>query len=165
MDNRNIGLLILFLGNILVGFGAIIYGINRMHAYFFYSSLIQTSVDEIYRNPSFWVNKSVLVEGKLVGPMASTCMHAWTYSYSLFGLNETIETLQEKRIAREGPVAIEVKWKSDNSQYHFEQVKVAGMVRKSSRFSLGNRNFNYYLEAQEIRRFPAAEPSVSKPLD
>lgn len=103
-------------------------------------------IDEINHNPSAWVNRTVLVEGKLCGPSIYIPESVPPWNYELFGPNETIETL-----GKQETVAIGVLWNGED-QFSFENVIVIGVIREGRYYSWGNTPVCYYIEAQEITR-------------
>ena len=92
------------------------------------------------------VNKTVVIEGKLVGPLAAFLETSPPWNYMLFGPNETMETIKKS-----GTVAIGVLW-NGGDQYAFENVIVTGVGREGRYYSMGHTSGCYYIEAQEIVR-------------
>lgn len=101
---------------------------------------------EINSNPSVWLNRTVMVEGKLSGPSYYIPEDHPPWNYELFGPNETIETLGKPET-----VAIVVLWNGE-VQYAFADVIVIGVVREGRLYSWGHTTVCYYIEAQEIIR-------------
>lgn len=98
-------------------------------------------------NLSAWVNKSIVIEGKLCGPSIYIPESVPPWNYELFGPNETIET-----IGKLGTVAMGVLWNGED-EYAFEKVIVIGVVREGHWLYLyGEQPVCYYIEAQEIIR-------------
>jgi hypothetical protein len=92
-----------------------------------------TSVDEIMLNPSAWVNKKVLVEGKLNGPLffIPEDMPPWNYELSSNG-------------------TIGVRW-NGNDIYNYVNVRVYGVVRQGTRGGIWfPPQICYYIEAKII---------------
>ena len=111
------------------------------------TDLMRARIDEIKSNPSAWVNRTVVVEGKLCGPSVYIPESVPPWDYTLFGPNETIETLGKLET-----VAIGVLWNGED-HYAFENVKVVGIVREGRWiYFWGEHPVCYYIEAQEIIR-------------
>ena len=104
-------------------------------------------IAEINSNLSAWVNKSVVIEGKLCGPSIYIPESVPPWNYELFGPNETIET-----IGKPETVAIGVLWNGED-QYAFENVIVTGVIREGHWIYLwGHTPVCYYIEAHEVIR-------------
>ena len=101
----------------------------------------------INSNPSGWVNRTVVIEGKLSGPSCYIPEDHPPWNYELFGPDETIETIGTLET-----VAIGVLW-NGRDQYAFEDVIVIGVVREGHFYSWGHTTVCYYIEAQKIVRF------------
>lgn len=141
MDRKIMLLFILCIGTAVVSGVVVIYELSpHTHA-------IETSIGEINSNPSTWVNKTVVVEGKLSGPSAYIPEAAPPWNYELFGPNETIETLGKPET-----VAIGVLWNGED-HYAFENTRVVGVVRKGNwGYLWGEHPVCYYIEAKKIDR-------------
>lgn len=83
MNKRMIFLVVLCIGISVAG------GLILLYEF----SAIETSITEINSNPSAWVNRKVVVEGKLVGPLGYIPETTPPWNYELYGLNETVETV------------------------------------------------------------------------
>ena len=127
--------------------GITVVGAITIHEFFPHIYAIRESIGEINSTPSAWVNKLVVVEGKLVGPMFSIPEEKSPWNYELFGSNETIET-----IGRKGAVHIGVLWNGQDD-YSFENTSVVGVVREGRcRDIIGEHRICYYIEAKKIDR-------------
>jgi len=134
-------LLILCIGITVVG--AIV-----IYEFFPHIYAISTSIGEINSNPSAWVNKMVVVEGKLYGPLVFIPESMPPYNYKLYGSNETIET-----IGRKGSVSIGVLWNGQHDPNFGSIKRVVGIVREGRWLYLwGERPVCYYIEARRIDR-------------
>lgn len=71
-------------------------GVLVFHELSPYKQALATLIDEINSNPSAWVNKTVVVEGKLMGPSGYILEETPPWNYELAGPNETIETLGKR---------------------------------------------------------------------
>jgi hypothetical protein len=139
--NRKVMLLLILLIGISIC-GAIV-----IHEFFPHIYAIATSIGEINSNPSSWVNKMVVVEGKLVGPMGFIPEATPPWNYELLRSNETVETIGKK-----GTVSIGILW-NYMDDYHFENTRVVGVVREGHWLYLyGERPVCYYIEAKRIDR-------------
>jgi hypothetical protein len=93
-----------------------------------------TSVGDIMLNPSAWVNKTVVVEGNLTGPLGSVPENAPPYNYEL-NSNGTIG----------------VFWSGSDTQYSSANVRIQGVVRQGTRASGPWPVLTcYYIEAETI---------------
>lgn len=102
------------------------------------------TLDEINSYPSVWVNRTVVVKGKLWGPLVFAGVGIPPpWNYKLFRPNAT-QTSEE--------VFIGVLWNS-RDEYAFEKTIVIGVVREGHWSSMwGGHPVGYYIEAQEIIR-------------
>jgi hypothetical protein len=139
--NRKVLLLLIFC------IGITVVGVIVIYEFFPHIFAIETSIGEINSNPSAWVNKMVVVEGKLCGPMVFIPEAMPPWNYKLFGSNETIETIGEKET-----VNIGVLW-NGKGDYNMENTRVVGVVREGRWVYLyGERPVCYYIEAKRIDR-------------
>jgi hypothetical protein len=133
MIKKTILLLVLLVTSAIMGGLIIIYELSS------YTSRIVISVDEINSNPSAWVNKTVIVKGRLSGPLGFIPEAMPPWNYILYRSNETIY--------KPGSVYIGVLWKNQEN-YGFKNVMVFGVVREGHWIYLyGNRPTCYYIEA------------------
>ena len=143
--DRKMLLLILCVG------AAVVSGVLVIHKLSLYTPsivAIETSIEEINANRSAWVNRIVVVEGKLCGPSVHIPESVPPWNYELFGPDEKIETLGKPET-----VAIGVLWKGSDD-YHFENTTVVGVVKKGHwGYLWGEQPTCYYIEAKEINRW------------
>jgi len=99
-------------------------------------SPLRASVDEINSNPSAWVNRTVVVEGKLSGPLIDPDGEEF---FMLFRLNAT--HMSEEAF-------ILVGW-SHRDGYAFEKVIVVGVIQEARDW---NQRIYHYIRAEEIVR-------------
>jgi len=99
-------------------------------------SPLRTSVDEINSNPSVWLNRTVLVEGKLWGPLMIP--EFVVYNYRLFRPNAT---------QKSDKVSIKVLWNGWD-EYAFEKVILVGVIKEGTRDP--GQPIDYYIRAKEI---------------
>jgi hypothetical protein len=94
------------------------------------------------------VNKLVVVEGKLYGPLVFIPESMPPYNYKLYRSNETIET-----IGRKGSVSIGVLWNGQHDPNFGNIKRVVGIVREGHWLYLyGEHPICYYIEAKKIDR-------------
>ena len=137
----------LLLQLLILCIGITVVGAITIHEFFPHIYAIRASIDEINSTPSAWVNKMVVVEGKLVGPMFSIPEEKYAWNYELFGINETIETIGKKEA-----VVIGVLW-NGKGEYNFENTSVVGVFREGRcRNIIGEWLVCYYIEAKKIDR-------------
>ena len=97
------------------------------------------TVDDMTLNASAWLNKTVVVEGKLAGPVIPFPEKVPPYDYELFRYNET---------SYASTVFIGVLWNSSNL-YDLTNVLVIGVIR----FVVGGDEFHtggYFIEAESV---------------
>lgn len=105
-----------------------------LNLFAFRATVQATSVDEIRLNPSAWVNKEVVVEGKLTGPLVFVPENAPPWNYELSS-NGTLGVL----------------WNS-SSVYNSISVRVYGVVREGRQAGglVEPPPICYYVEAERI---------------
>ena len=141
MNKKVMLLLILCIGTAVVSGVIVLYELSP------YAHAIETSIGEVNSNPSVWVNRTVVVEGKLCGPLGFIPEAVPPWNYELFGPNETIET-----IGKPETVVIGVLWNGEDD-YAFEIIRVVGVVRKGRCGYLWEEPpVCYYIEAKKIDR-------------
>jgi len=94
-------------------------------------SPLRTNIDEINSNPSAWVNRTVVVEGKLMGPLILGDF------FMLFRPNAT--HMSEK--------AFILVWWSHSDEYAFEKVIVVGVIQEALNYQ---QSIYHYIRAEEI---------------
>jgi hypothetical protein len=126
MRKKIVALLILCIMSVVVA---------SFELFVFRTTVQATSVDEIAFNPSAWVNKEVVVEGNLTGPLVFIPENAppWNYELSSNGTR------------------IGVLWNRDDV-YNSVNVRVSGVVRQGRRAGglLEPPPICYYIEAERI---------------
>ena len=100
-------------------------------------SPLRASVDEIHANLSVWVNRTVVVEGKLRGPLIDPEGEEF---FMLFRPNAT-HTSEETFIL--------VGW-SHRDRYAFEKVIVVGVIQEA--LNDWTQRIYHYMRAEEIVR-------------
>jgi uncharacterized coiled-coil protein SlyX len=96
------------------------------------------TVDEITLNASAWLNKTVIVEGKLFGPMVSIPEKMPPGGYIVCRSNETSET---------PTIFVWVSW-NNGGGYNFTNVIVVGIVRFASSGDFFEGGF--FIEAESV---------------
>jgi predicted PurR-regulated permease PerM len=88
------------------------------------------TVDDIALNASAWLNKTVILEGRLSGPIVYAPEMVPPYDYLLFRYNETFEN---------STVSVGLTWNSVFNDYELANAVVIGVVRfvSSNEFHTG----------------------------
>jgi hypothetical protein len=92
------------------------------------------TVDEIAINASEWLNRRVVVEGKLLGPLVHIPERNPPYGFRLFRYNETSEA---------STVFVGLSWNGSNLSYDLTNVLVIGVV-------VGFDTVGYFIEAESV---------------
>jgi len=122
---------------ILLVSGALVTEIAVIQELSFCASRSMISIEEIISNPDAWVNRTVLLEGSLFGPMMHIPEYALPWNYGLVSTKPAFT-----RSVR----SIGVLWNSETS-YNGRHVVLLGTVRKDDFYSYGHYSFGYYVEA------------------
>lgn len=105
-------------------------------------SPLRVNIDEISSAPSAWVNRTVVVEGKLWGPLGVFVPeNYYPWNFRLFRPNATLKA----------GVSIGVRWASED-HYAFERVIVVGTVKEDYCLQGMKPSICYYIEGREIVR-------------
>ncbi|MDH5732852.1 MAG: hypothetical protein OEY88_03585 [Candidatus Bathyarchaeota archaeon] len=103
-------------------------------------SAYRQTIDEIHANPSVWVNRTVVVEGKLIGPVGFFAVGIPPpCSHILYRSNAT---------SRSEEVFIYLRW---SGSYEFEKTTVVGVVREGH-WSLFHGGGQHYIQALDVIR-------------
>jgi hypothetical protein len=103
------------------------------------------SINEITLDPSAWVNRTVVVEGKLNGPFAYVTSIPWYYELSVNGTITPQNAL--------GPNCIGVNLGNKGGAYESVNVVVIGVVRKGEIGTIvagAQPTITYYIEAEYV---------------
>jgi hypothetical protein len=103
------------------------------------------SINEITLDPSAWVNRTVVVEGKLNGPFAYFTSIPWYYELSVNGTIMSQDAL--------GPNCIGVDLGNKGSVYESANAVVIGVVRKGEIGTIvagAQPTITYYIEAENV---------------
>lgn len=117
--------------------------ITHLHSQMSWFLTIDSTIEYIVSDPTFLVNKTVTVEGKLLGPLEYFTYIPWYYELSTNGTLMPVNSL--------GPNTIGVDLGYRGREYSAEDVVVTGIVRKGYIGTLGHGDLvSYYIEAEFV---------------
>ncbi|MGA3291203.1 MAG: hypothetical protein ABSD42_13300 [Candidatus Bathyarchaeia archaeon] len=105
------------------------------------------SINEITLDPSAWVNRTVVVEGKLNGPLAYPTGIPWYYELSVNGTITPQDAI--------GPNCIGVDLGNKGSTYESVNAVVIGVIRKGEiGMTTGTQpRVTFYIEAEYVLEY------------